>query len=229
MRGRHLITAAAGALAATVLAGGVAWAAIPGPGGVIQACYDSGGNVKVVEALPCPRNYTAFQWNAQGVQGIQGPQGIEGPKGDKGDPGQNGADGAPGAQGPPGERGDTGDPGQNGAEGQPGAQGPQGIQGSPGAQGVMGPPGGISGLQWIVQSSSADSTDTKSASAVCPQGKIVLAGGAFVSPSGAPLALRFSNVFVTNNALDTWIAEASETSPTAQNWAIQVNALCANP
>ena len=34
-----------------------------GGGGVIQGCYDSGGNVKVVAALPCPKGYTALQWN----------------------------------------------------------------------------------------------------------------------------------------------------------------------
>ncbi len=54
MRRRDLIAAGLGAVAATVLAGGVAWAAIP-EGGVIQGCYDSGGNLKVVASLPCPR------------------------------------------------------------------------------------------------------------------------------------------------------------------------------
>jgi hypothetical protein len=78
MKRRDLIAAAAGAIAATVLAGGVAWAAIPGPSGVIQGCYDSGGNVKVVEALTCPRNYTPFQWNAQGPPGTHGADGADG-------------------------------------------------------------------------------------------------------------------------------------------------------
>jgi hypothetical protein len=89
MKRRDLVAAAAGALAATVLAGGVAWAAIPGPGGVIQGCYDSGGNLKIVDSLPCPRGYTAFQWNVQGVQGPPGPVGPKGDKGDKGDAGQS--------------------------------------------------------------------------------------------------------------------------------------------
>jgi hypothetical protein len=85
-----MLAALAGATVVLVLAGGVAWAAIPGPDGVIQGCYDSGGNVKVVQALPCPRNYTPFSWNAQGVPGSQGIQGIQGP------PGQNGTNGADG-------------------------------------------------------------------------------------------------------------------------------------
>jgi hypothetical protein len=32
-----------GSAMAIALAGGVAWAAIPGDGGVIQGCYDGGG------------------------------------------------------------------------------------------------------------------------------------------------------------------------------------------
>ena len=83
-RASFVLAAAAGVLA-TALVGGIASAAIPGPSGVIQGCYDSGGNVKVVEALPCPPKYTPFQWNQQGLQGA---------KGDKGDRGLNGA-GAP--------------------------------------------------------------------------------------------------------------------------------------
>jgi hypothetical protein len=93
MSKRDLFAAAAGAMTATVLAGGVALAAIPGDGGLIQGCYDSGGNVKVVAALPCPKGYASLPWNQKGEQGPPGP------KGDKGDPG------------PPGETGDKGEPG----------------------------------------------------------------------------------------------------------------------
>lgn len=49
----------AGAVA-TALIGGIAWAAIPGAGGIVQGCYDTGGNVKVVNALPCPKGFTPF-------------------------------------------------------------------------------------------------------------------------------------------------------------------------
>jgi hypothetical protein len=58
-----------------MLAGGLAWGAI-GDGGVIQGCYDSGGNVKVVSALPCPKGYTPFRWNQEGPQGPPGPSGT---------------------------------------------------------------------------------------------------------------------------------------------------------
>ena len=68
---------------------------------MIQGCYDSGGNVKVVNALPCPKGYMPLQWNAQGV------------KGDKGDTGAPGAPGAPGATGATGQ---TGAPGAAGVD-----------------------------------------------------------------------------------------------------------------
>ena len=55
------------AVLAVILAGGaagVAYAtgALVGGNGVVQGCYDNGGNVKVVSALPCPKGYTAFSF-----------------------------------------------------------------------------------------------------------------------------------------------------------------------
>jgi hypothetical protein len=87
---RELIAAAVGAVTATVLAGGIAWGAI-GDGGVIQGCYDAGGNLKVVSALPCPKGYTSLPWNQQGPKGEPGPKGDPGSKGDPGDKGDRGA------------------------------------------------------------------------------------------------------------------------------------------
>ncbi len=76
---KDLLAAVVGGAIVMVLAGGVAWAAIPAvPGGVIQGCYDSGGNVKVVETLSCPAKYTPFQWNQQGPAGTNGTNGTNG-------------------------------------------------------------------------------------------------------------------------------------------------------
>ena len=76
---KDLLAAVVGGAIVMVLAGGVAWAAIPAvPGGVIQGCYDSGGNVKVVDALPCPPKYTPFQWNQRGEPGQPGQPGTPG-------------------------------------------------------------------------------------------------------------------------------------------------------
>jgi microcystin-dependent protein len=93
MKRQTLLTAVVSALAASAVAGGVAWASIPGDGGVIQGCYDSGGNVKVVEALPCPRGYTPLQWNQRGEPG---PPVTPGQPGTPGMNGTNGVDGEDG-------------------------------------------------------------------------------------------------------------------------------------
>ena len=82
----HLLAAAAGAVAASALAGGVAWATIPGDGGVIQGCYTKvGGILRVVDAEKgqhCLGIEVPINWNQRGL---------------KGDPGANGTNGAPGA------------------------------------------------------------------------------------------------------------------------------------
>ena len=52
MRSRDLVAAVASAIVATTLAGGIAWAAIPGPGGVIQGCYkENNGQLRVVDTV----------------------------------------------------------------------------------------------------------------------------------------------------------------------------------
>ena len=81
-RGRRKLALVSGLVAVGSVAVGVAYAAIPGAGGVIQGCYDSGGNLKVVSALPCPKSYTPLQWNQQGVKGDTGATGATGATGD---------------------------------------------------------------------------------------------------------------------------------------------------
>jgi hypothetical protein len=83
-----------------VLAGSVAWAAIPGDGGVYTACMlKNVGTVRLIDKSLPPGNLMShckpaleveITWNRQGPQGLQGPQGIQGPKGDKGDQGDPG-------------------------------------------------------------------------------------------------------------------------------------------
>ena len=79
--------------------GGVAYASIPDSSGVIHGCYDSGGNLKVVQALPCPKGYTPLAWSQAGPTGPPGPTGQQGPAG------------------PPGPKGDTGPQGPAGTSG----------------------------------------------------------------------------------------------------------------
>ena len=73
------------ALAVVVAAlGGVGYAAIPGSNGVISACRDSKGALKVIDAeagQTCGPNQQPLTWNQQGPAGPQGPVGPQGPAG----------------------------------------------------------------------------------------------------------------------------------------------------
>ena len=106
-----LVSAAVGAIAATLVAGGVAWATIPAANGVINACYrvsedDQKGQVRLVhDAGSCRNNEAPVSWSHTGPQGLQGPQGIQGPKGDRGEQGPQGEQGLQGVQGPKGDPG----------------------------------------------------------------------------------------------------------------------------
>lgn len=87
-----------GLLALFVALGGTSLAAtqIPGPGGVIHACYQKrGGALNVVAATKrCRRGQRALAFNQTGPQGSQG---IQGPAGQPGAPGKDGAPGNPAA------------------------------------------------------------------------------------------------------------------------------------
>src|SRR5579862_4334762 len=75
---------------------GIAYATIPGGGGVILACYDGGGNLKVVQSYPCSKGFTPLQWNQQGVSGDTGATGPTGATGATGATGDTGATGPTG-------------------------------------------------------------------------------------------------------------------------------------
>ena len=100
--------AAASAVVTAFAMAGVAFGAIPDASGVIQGCYDSGGNLKVVNALPCPKSYTPLQWNQQGPKGDKGDTGPQGPAGPAGPTGSAGPTGPVGPAGPAGPTGPGG-------------------------------------------------------------------------------------------------------------------------
>ena len=103
-----------------VLLGGgtLAWAAgtapIPGPDGVIHACYVTAGSLKnlllidPVSGQHCPAGLTALNFNQTGPQGPAGPRGLTGAIGPQGPQGSTGATGATGAAGPAGTAGPAG-------------------------------------------------------------------------------------------------------------------------
>ena len=145
MRRRDAIVATVSALAATALAGGVAWAAIPATDGTIQGCYGKvGGVLRVIDPSKgekCLSVESPITWSQKGLKGdpgSAGPVGQAGPKGDKGDqgipglPGLNGTAGKDGLPGTDGVNGVDGTNGLKGDKGDPGPQGPAGLQGPPG-------------------------------------------------------------------------------------------------
>jgi len=97
---RRGVVLAAVAVIATV--GGVAYASIPDSSGVIHGCYDSGGNLKVVQTVPCPKRYTPLAWSQAGPTGPAGPAGPSGATGPAGPQGPKGDTGPQGPAGPTG-------------------------------------------------------------------------------------------------------------------------------
>src|SRR5580704_19189631 len=77
----------AGVAAAAVLVGGTAYGAvssIPDAAGVVHGCYDSGGNVKVIDTsitASCPKGYSSLDWNQTGPAGKDGKDGTNGTNG----------------------------------------------------------------------------------------------------------------------------------------------------
>ena len=103
-------TTAAAVLVAAV--GGVAYAAIPGAGGVISGCYVKPfGYVRVIDTdagQRCNRFETPIAWNQSGPVGPAGPTGATGPTGPAGAPGTTGPAGPVGSVGPVGPVGPAG-------------------------------------------------------------------------------------------------------------------------
>jgi hypothetical protein len=92
--------------AIVVASSSVAWAAIPGPGGVINGCYTAvSGNLRIVDGTTCLPKETPISWNQAGTPGPAGPAGPAG---------KNGIDGKDGATGPTGPAGPAGKDGKDG-------------------------------------------------------------------------------------------------------------------
>jgi hypothetical protein len=85
-------------IALLVALGGVAFASIPGPGGVVKGCYSkSNGSLRVIDSKKdCSKKHErTLSWNQKGPRGLRGIQGGQGLQGIRGTDGQ-------GIQGPPG-------------------------------------------------------------------------------------------------------------------------------
>jgi hypothetical protein len=155
MRRNSLISAIVGAVAGTVIAGGVAWATVATTGTSIDACYQKAtGAVRVIDPTQsCRSSETAISWNQVGSDGPSGDTGAQGIQGVQGPPGQNGADGRDGISATTAPESGAancvaggvritvangvgfacnGVDGTNGTDGTDGSDGPDGPQGPPG-------------------------------------------------------------------------------------------------
>jgi hypothetical protein len=91
------------AVALLVVLGGVAWAAIPGPNGIIHACYKRrGGALRVINTsahAKCGHREAELNWSEtgppgpRGGRGLMGARGLTGARGAVGPAGSNGTDG----------------------------------------------------------------------------------------------------------------------------------------
>ena len=87
MNGRNsIITGAVVGSITVVLVGGIGWAAIPGDGGTINACYGKvGGIVRVIDTAKREKCVQGLElpltWNQQGNQGVPGGPGADGADG----------------------------------------------------------------------------------------------------------------------------------------------------
>jgi hypothetical protein len=107
-----------------------------------------------------------------------------------------------------------------------GPAGPQGKTGLQGAKGDTGPPG-ISGYEFVSNSSAFDSTDKKSVLVTCSAGKRIVGGGTDGAAGlSEPVAVRQS--FPLEGAITGWLGSAYETTPTSESWSLFVYAICAN-
>jgi len=119
-----------------LLAGGVAFAAIPDAGGVHYGCVQkSSGQLRVIDPAvagtggSCSDKETFISWNQVGVAGTAGPAGLQGEPGPQGEVGPAGPQGEPGPAGPVGPQGIPGATGPAGPQGEQGLTGPQGPAG----------------------------------------------------------------------------------------------------
>jgi len=72
-----------GVICAVLIAGGVAYASIPGPSGTINGCYKNatGMLIAIDSTASCPVGYTALNWSQTGPQGPAGTNGTNGVSG----------------------------------------------------------------------------------------------------------------------------------------------------
>jgi len=212
-----LMLLAGGLAMGLLLAGGIAYASIPGPGGVITGCYQNStpgnnpnantGSLRVIDAATTPSCQTSenlLTWNNTGPQGPAGPAGPAGPGGPARPAGPNGPAGPAGAVGP---------------------------------VGPAGPPGssGITAYQVVTANTVMDATTRKSITATCPPGTRPLGGGHSVTSLGNARAQALHNqpFGPTGSGNYGWSVTADGVpdypdNPPGWAWQLHTHAICAS-
>jgi hypothetical protein len=121
---------------------------------------------------------------------------------------------------------------QQGPPGPMGQPGPPGPQGPPGPEGASGP---LSGYEIVQGSSDFGQGDTKSAAALCPNGKEPVSGGATVSTLADGLgfdhamdvALVWSRPFRFDDFTAGWDVLADRVGTWNESWRVVAWAVCA--
>jgi Collagen triple helix repeat (20 copies) len=198
---RRIVLVGVGAL---VLAGGLAYAAIPDGNGTIHACMlNSQGQLRIIDPAhdACRTNETAIAWSQTGPHGATGPTGPTGPAGPAG------------PTGPQGVKGDTG------------AQGPTGP---------AGPSGGLDHVQVVHVTATPSSSGFATALVNCPSGTTLTGGGVDVlglvgDANGFGPRITASQPFNPNQ----WLAQAVSPQQWLTNgnnalWQLDGYALCAS-
>ncbi|MFI9174819.1 hypothetical protein [Streptomyces lincolnensis] len=108
------------------------------------------------------------------------------------------------------------------------ALGGQGLMATPAeADRLLDEPTAVSGYTYVERVSKLDSTSSRSVSAPCPSGKVVLAGGARIVGGGQRVLLRGTHPSVSSSR-HTWSASAQEVSGgTRARWYVRAYAVCA--
>ena len=106
-----------------------------------------------------------------------------------------------------------------------GPLGPTGPQGVAGPAGPTGPQGsaGLSSVQVVNQTSAISGSSSKTATATCPSGKVVIGGGVKINNNESELAIQASYP----SAPDAWTGVAREVAFELGSWSITTYAICA--
>jgi hypothetical protein len=213
---RAASTAAAAMVALVLVAGAAVAGSIPvvPNHGVFYACYDAGGNVKLIDdsaTSTCPKGYVGpVHWSVAGPTGPEGERGPEGPAGASGAIGPAGPQGEQGPAGPAGPAGPPGPAGPGGSPGERGATGPAGLQEITDAWFV------VEGPRFMAPGSSL------SLSVICPSGTRAIWGG--WSTAGLPLMV-LSSTMVTETVYAVSFRNATDTELRVDG--ISATSLCA--